>query len=743
MECRFIKYKLRETTIMKYLKKEIVCFFAMFCALVLSSCSSNEYGTKENPAGVGQMMYYDGMEAEKERNRFKAEITLEDVVRGEEAEDIFAAAGGYGDSHARLELDAEEELMVARFTVTLTEAPDDTKIDISERDVNLFSLISQSGTGYEYFQQRTYISGNLFKSFKTGDTQTGALFYVVDKDDKNPEIVFQPSVKEGIWFKTNLDEKEKEKVEKPLLAADWLDADGKTPVYAGTVNTPLPVGEFGYMKCRSTYFGDYEIELRVNDVLRGEEAEEKLYDLRIYSLEALDLLESQEYLMINLTANLPSANLTEEDILFINSFDFGVINSKDGRQYDYDHILYLSPHELDGIAPGGTATGWIGVIVDKADSSPMMYYQSLDNKMLYFKLDKAYDIPDGYASYEPGPIFLKDPIRDTKQKKGSWNNPYNTGDTVELNYNPRRIEKSASPFSANICVKKAYRGELAKEFVDFARYYEPNPGMDLIVLEAAVEITEIDGNNAPEFDANNLEVLTGQGGKVTVTKHYTTFLKTEELGNVYPGGTAEGYIAFLVPKDIENFVITYGDAYYGLDNSAWIALEFSNHIPDDVAAQLVNKEEFDEEPETPEVDLSRYNVGKATLTATWEMNGEMAVMFNASGEDGKILDLATTWYVRYSEQETDLYQDILEEYRDIIPDLQSQGNDIKIEWDDTQQTIIITERMVYGENGIYEIGYMLEEAGVTLSDISDQDQVPNMEKLGELLQTYGFEIEVW
>ena len=39
------------------------------------------------------------------------------------------------------------------------------------------------------------------------------------------------------------------------------------------------------MKCRSTYFGDYEIELKVNDVLRGEKAEEQLYDLNIYGIE--------------------------------------------------------------------------------------------------------------------------------------------------------------------------------------------------------------------------------------------------------------------------------------------------------------------------------------------------------------------------------------------------------------------------------------------------------------------------
>lgn len=99
--------------------------------------------------------YYDGTEAIKERNRFKAEITLEDVVRGEAAEDIFAAAGGYADYHEPLELDTEE-IMVARFTFTLTDVQEGATLDLGERDVNMFNLFSESGLSYDYFLQRRY-----------------------------------------------------------------------------------------------------------------------------------------------------------------------------------------------------------------------------------------------------------------------------------------------------------------------------------------------------------------------------------------------------------------------------------------------------------------------------------------------------------------------------------------------------------------------------------------------------------
>ena len=88
--------------------------------------------------------------------------------------DIFAAAGGYADYHEALELSDEEELMMARFTFTLSDVQENTTVDIGERDVNIFKLVSESGTTYDYFLQRRYIDDNLFDNAKEGTTQTGA-----------------------------------------------------------------------------------------------------------------------------------------------------------------------------------------------------------------------------------------------------------------------------------------------------------------------------------------------------------------------------------------------------------------------------------------------------------------------------------------------------------------------------------------------------------------------------------------
>lgn len=712
-------------------KKRVIYFLIMLCITALCACSSKEYGTKKKPASVGQTMYYDGTEALKERNRFKAEITLEDVVRGEAAQDIFAAAGGYADYHEALELDEEEELMVARFTLALTDVADNAKVDIGERDVSMFSLISEDGTSYDYFQQRSYIDGNLFENADNGTTQTGALFFRVNKDDKNPTIVFLPSVKEGIWFKANLNDDDKEKVENPLMAADWLDADGKSPVYAGTLNTPLPIGEFGYMKCRSNHFGDYEIELKVNDVLRGEKAKEQLYDLNIYGIEDQKLLESQEYIMIHVTANVPSANLLDDDLLIIDSLDFGVINSKNGEAYDYENILYIRPYDLCGIAPGGTATGWIGVIIDKADNSPMMYYQSLDDKMLYFKLDKAYDVPDEISSYQPSPIFAENPIRDVKQEKGSWKNPYKMGETVAVNYAPERVGKLSSPFSGDICIQEAYKGNLAEKFMD-STFYWSEPNLELIVLKIAVNVVKVEGDEIPQFDAYNNTILTGQGGQVVPRSFPADTLKIDGIGKVYPGGKAEGYVAFLVPKGSDNLVMTYGEAYTGLDNEAWINLEFTDSISEEVAEKLKDENmRFN-------LNNDEDNYSKNVLTAVWSDTDSIQVICMAVGEAGRIQELDTQWDFQFNEEETEDYYAVLKQYKDIITGLRTGGRNITVESNDEQRTIVITESNIYGEEGPYESGYMLEKAGILLSDILDGNEVLSMEKFETTLRSNGF-----
>lgn len=111
----------------------------------------------------------------------------------------------------------------------------------------------------------------------------------------------------------------------------------------------------------------------------------------------------------------------------------------------------------------------------------------------------------------------------------------------------------------------------------------------MIVLKIAVNVVEMEGDKVPKFDAYNYTVLDGQGGQVVTSTLFADALKIDGLEDVYPRGKAEGYVAFCVPKGSDTLVMTYGDAYTGLDNEAWIDLEFTDSIPEDVAEKLKDK----------------------------------------------------------------------------------------------------------------------------------------------------------
>lgn len=130
---------------MKLRKTYAVCMALILSLAALGGCSfsGKEYGTQKVPAGVNQTVVYDGMEASRESNRFKAEITLKDVVRGETVEDIFAAAGGYAGLDAELKSDSENFTISIKMKVDFRQAEPDTIVSIFDSDYS--SLINGNG----------------------------------------------------------------------------------------------------------------------------------------------------------------------------------------------------------------------------------------------------------------------------------------------------------------------------------------------------------------------------------------------------------------------------------------------------------------------------------------------------------------------------------------------------------------------------------------------------------------------
>lgn len=571
---------------MKIRKKSATCILLTMLLAALSGCSSGqeEYGTQKKPAGISQTVIYDGTSASKEENRFKAEITLQDVVRGSGAEDIFAAAGGYASYHEALQLEDTQEFLVARFTFTVTDSAEDIPVELGEKDVNMFKLISEDGEPYDYFLQRRYVKGNLFADALKGTTQTGCLFYLVDKEDEKPDIVFMPSVNEGVWFRTSLTNADKKMVDEPILVSDWLNAGDKDIDFSmGTFNTPLPIGEYGYMYCQSSRFGEYEIELRVDEILRGSEAEEQLHRLDTYDSYGRKLRDNQEYLLIKLTVNVPSADILDQTYLDFYVGDCRVINSNSGQEYDFEDSIDFLDHSINAVMPGGSAEGWFGYVIEKNDPSPLMLYQSLDDKMLYYKLDKAYTLPDDQPAYS-SVMSKQNPIRDLSFETGNWKNPYGMKDTVKLDYNPSSSFTQDTPFTGSIQILEAYRGENAEYFLENNYYSDSYQKMymDPIVLKLRVKVDSMETDDAPSFDGRKFTVLSGRGGVIGSDVIPQLLFKKDGLDQVYPGGTAEGYAGFFVPKGLENMEISYG-SIYDMSDSKWIYLEFSKLNPKEIA----------------------------------------------------------------------------------------------------------------------------------------------------------------
>lgn len=117
----------------------------------------------------------------------------------------------------------------------------------------------------------------------------------------------------------------------------------------------------------------------------------------------------------------------------------------------------------------------------------------------------------------------------------------------------KRVDKLSSPFSGNICIQEAYKGELAEKFID-SNFYWLESKMELILLKVTVNDVEVEGDKIPRLDADNYTILNGQGGQMMAKPLSANTLKIDGIEEVYPGGKTEGYAAFFVPKDNDNLV---------------------------------------------------------------------------------------------------------------------------------------------------------------------------------------------
>lgn len=146
-----------------------------------------------SPAGPGNTVSFTA--ASYEKVNFDAQITLKELIRGNEAWSRISAAD-YSNK-APME---EKEYILARLEFHVTKASDfNTQYDLSSSD---FTLVSSSGK--DYARPNLVIPGATMDSkLYSSASHEGWVAFEVSKEDKDPLMVYgkDGSGKGGVWFK--------------------------------------------------------------------------------------------------------------------------------------------------------------------------------------------------------------------------------------------------------------------------------------------------------------------------------------------------------------------------------------------------------------------------------------------------------------------------------------------------------------------------------------------------------------
>lgn len=149
-------------------------------------------GSRLNPHPVGTTVTFDGMETLFDT--YKANITLKEVIRGDTALNIIANANNLNQIPKE-----DQEYLLAKFEVDALESLDDSKIEISAAN---FELVSEDGIKYDTFITVSGLEPKLTTMYPN-NKQEGYAYFIVNKKDKNPKIVFLERDFNGLWFDTS------------------------------------------------------------------------------------------------------------------------------------------------------------------------------------------------------------------------------------------------------------------------------------------------------------------------------------------------------------------------------------------------------------------------------------------------------------------------------------------------------------------------------------------------------------
>lgn len=146
-----------------------------------------------NPAPVGIKQI---VEVDKTLDKYSAEVTITESIRGEKAWKLIKEANKYNK-----EPEADEEYILSKIKVKILNVKDDKKISVSSYD---FTLYNEGNAKYDYtsvVEPKPSLDTDLY----VGAEHEGYASYMVKKSDANPKLVYGQKYDGtgGAWFKLN------------------------------------------------------------------------------------------------------------------------------------------------------------------------------------------------------------------------------------------------------------------------------------------------------------------------------------------------------------------------------------------------------------------------------------------------------------------------------------------------------------------------------------------------------------
>lgn len=332
-------------------------------------------GTKDNPLPFNTTILFDGSGTNGITNMYdtyQVELTLLDVTRGSDALAIALNA-----SQFNTEPDEGKEYLLAKFKIRALSSENDAKIDINNSS---FTLVSEDGKSYDSFTTISGIQPTLREMY-AGGSQEGYACFEVNKDDKNPTIVFLERNDNGIWFSTNPDSKLKEG-SIVYVPAESVPTPDTTNAALGSRLNPYSIGDTATFDGTETLFDTYKAKIKLKKVIRGDSAMDIIANAN--NLNALPA-DDQEYLLAKF--EIDALESLDDAKIEISAANFELV-SEDGIKYDtFVTVAGLEP-KLTTMYPGNKQEGYAYFIVNKKDKNPKIVFLERDFNGLWFSTNK-------------------------------------------------------------------------------------------------------------------------------------------------------------------------------------------------------------------------------------------------------------------------------------------------------------------------------------------------------------------